>query len=117
MGNVSDDDRWLHHAALPDDDDDMPSLVDDDNDSVAGEASDVNNLCNGECFVLHFVGVRLTFVFAFFPTCVLPRMQMMFGSSRMTTCSRLWLAWAPITAAASPSTTFPVQVGLHFRVC
>ena len=27
MGNVSDDDRWLHLAALQDDDDDMPQLT------------------------------------------------------------------------------------------
>ena len=66
MGNVSDDDRWPHRDALQDDDDDMPSLIDDDNDSLCGEACDVNNLCNGECIVFHFVGVRLTFRLRFF---------------------------------------------------
>ena len=116
MGNVSDDDRWLQHAALQDDDNDMPSLIDDDNDSLCGEASDVNNLCNGECIVFHFVGVRLTFRLRC-PYFVLPRMQTMFGSSPMTSCSRLWLSWTPLTAAASPSTTFPLRLGLRFRVC
>jgi hypothetical protein len=60
-GNVYDDGGWLHSAAPQAEYDDVPPLLDDDNDSVAGEASDVNNLCNGECVMFHFVGVRLTF--------------------------------------------------------
>jgi hypothetical protein len=61
MGNVSDDDRWLHSAAPQAGYNDRDAGLDADNDSVAGEASDVNNLCNGVCVVFHFVGVRLTF--------------------------------------------------------
>ena len=64
MGNVFDDGGWLHLAA-PQAElaefHDHDAVLDDDKGSVAGEASDANNLCNGECVVFHFVGVRLTF--------------------------------------------------------
>jgi hypothetical protein len=66
MGNVSDDDRWLHSAAPQAGYNDHDAVLDDDNDSLCGEACDVNNLCNGECIVFHFVGVRLTFRLRFF---------------------------------------------------
>ena len=66
MGNVFDDDRLPHRDALQDDDDDMPSLIDDDNDSLCGEDCDVNNMCNGEGHCVSFVGVRLTFRLRFF---------------------------------------------------
>ena len=61
MGNVFDDGGWLHLAAPQAEFHDHDVVLDDDKGSVAGEASDANNLCNGECIVFHFVGVRLTF--------------------------------------------------------
>ena len=61
MGNVCDDGGWLHLAAPQAEYDNQDYVWSDENDCVAGEASDANNLCNGECIVFHFVGVRLTF--------------------------------------------------------
>jgi hypothetical protein len=61
MDNVYDDGGWLHLHAVQAEYDDQDACLDDDNDSVAGEASDVSNLCNGDCAVFNFVGVRLTF--------------------------------------------------------
>ena len=57
MGNVFDDGGWLHLAAPQAEFHDHDVVLDDDKGSVAGEASDANNLCNGECIVFHFVGV------------------------------------------------------------
>jgi hypothetical protein len=48
MGNVYDDGGWLHLHAMQVEYDDHDACLDDGKNSVAGEASDVNNLCNGD---------------------------------------------------------------------
>ena len=54
MGNVCDDGGWLHLAAPQAEYDNQDYVWSDENDCVAGEASDANNLCNGDvlCFIL-----------------------------------------------------------------
>jgi hypothetical protein len=55
MGNVCDDGGWLHSAAPQAGYDDRDAGLDDDNDSVAGEASDVNNLSRVSLLYAWFV--------------------------------------------------------------
>ena len=74
MGNVCDDGGWLHLAAPQAEYDNQDYVWSDENDCVAGEASDANNLCNMVMRCVSFCRRETHISFAFVPTYVLPHM-------------------------------------------